>query len=356
MHNFCLKLIGDNHFYIVVDETTDNAGRYIAHLLIGILKDNVSNRSYLISSKQLEKTNNVTMSRFIQEGLSNFFLPEAVPLEKTLLLVSDAAPYMVRSAINLKVFYPNLLHVTCLAHGLNRVAEEIRNQFPMVNELISNVKKVFLKAPLRIQMYKDRLPDRPLPPRPVTTRWGTWLNAAIFYADHFAEIKTVVLEITDSSQCVTESQRLFNEKLLPQQLSFIKCNYDFVPTTILALENTSLSLIESVEYVDTFQQSCAKVQGNIGLTINKKCENVISKNTGYGMLKEAANILKGDFNERCNLSAETICRLKNAPITSVDVERTFSVYKHMFTDKRHNFLVENFEKYLVIKCFYNYKN
>jgi len=33
----------------------------------------------------------------------------------------------------------------------------------------------------------------PLPPEPVITRWGTWLNAAMFYADHFETFKNVVL-------------------------------------------------------------------------------------------------------------------------------------------------------------------
>src|SRR5258705_300655 len=79
----------------------------------------------------------------------------------------------------------NLIHVTCLAHGLNKVAESIRIQHPQINGLISNVKKVLLKSPLRVQIYKDKLPDVPLPPEPVITRWGTWLNAAIFLANHY---------------------------------------------------------------------------------------------------------------------------------------------------------------------------
>lgn len=88
----------------------------------------------------------------------------------------------LRTGQNLKVFYKNLPHNTCLAHGVNRVAEEIRQQFPLVNNLISNVKKVFLKAPLRVQVYKEQLPNTPLPPQPVLSRWGTWLDAALFYA------------------------------------------------------------------------------------------------------------------------------------------------------------------------------
>jgi hypothetical protein len=78
-------------------------------------------------------------------------------------MLSDAAPY---------IFFTHLIHTTCLAHGINRVAEEVRNQFPLVNELISIVKKIFVKALLRVQFYKETLPNLPLPPQPVITRWG----------------------------------------------------------------------------------------------------------------------------------------------------------------------------------------
>lgn len=39
-----------------------------------------------------------------------------------------------------------MLHVTCLAHGLHRVADFIRSQFNDVNDLISNIKKIFRKV------------------------------------------------------------------------------------------------------------------------------------------------------------------------------------------------------------------
>ena len=103
-------------------------------------------------------------------------------------MLSNAAAYMVKTATNLKVFYPNLCHCTCLAHGLNRVAETIRQQFPLLNELIKNAKKVFVKAPLRVQLFKERLPNIPLPPEPVLTRWGTWLDAALYYAENFENV------------------------------------------------------------------------------------------------------------------------------------------------------------------------
>lgn len=66
--------------------------------------------------------------------------------EKVLLFVSDAAPYMVAAGIALRVLYPKMIHATCAAHGLHRVADFIKDEFDDVNDLISNVKKMFTKV------------------------------------------------------------------------------------------------------------------------------------------------------------------------------------------------------------------
>jgi hypothetical protein len=66
--------------------------------------------------------------------------------EKVLILYSGAAAYTLKAATALKVFYPNSIHLACLVHGLQRVADEVRTKFPQVNKLISMI-KMFLKAP-----------------------------------------------------------------------------------------------------------------------------------------------------------------------------------------------------------------
>lgn len=74
------------------------------------------------------------------------------------------------------------MHVTCLAHGLHRVAEDIRSQFENKDYLVANVKKIFLKCPFRVQTFKSKTEalNLPPPPEPIVTRWGTWISA-VFY-------------------------------------------------------------------------------------------------------------------------------------------------------------------------------
>jgi len=165
------EVIGNSDIWIAVDETTDTNERYIANLIVGVLKHDTPSQPYLLTCKKLPKTNHSTISRFINDNLK--ILWPAGGNDENLRFLSDAAPYMVKTGDSLKVFYPNIVHVTCVAHMLNRVAEKVRELFPNVNKLINNVKKCFLKSPSRIQLYKETLPGFPLPPEPVITRWGT---------------------------------------------------------------------------------------------------------------------------------------------------------------------------------------
>lgn len=84
---------------------------------------------------------------------------------------------MVKSAVAINVFYPKMIHLTCLAHRLHRIGETIRAKFIKVDKLIAEVKKIFLKAPSRVEKLKEMYPNLSIPPEPIITRWRTWLNA-----------------------------------------------------------------------------------------------------------------------------------------------------------------------------------
>ncbi|CAN8004528.1 unnamed protein product [Ixodes hexagonus] len=129
-------------------------------------------RAFLVCSKPLERTNGESIAYFVNESLKVLY-PAGVENAKVLLLHTDAAASMHEAAHLLKTFCPQMVHVTCLAHALHRVCEELKNNFMDVNELIASAKAVFLKAPSRVRSFKEKLPDVPLPPEPIVTRWGT---------------------------------------------------------------------------------------------------------------------------------------------------------------------------------------
>lgn len=345
--------IANHYIWFSFDETTDTKGRYIANFVVGILNGSPSD-SYLVAVKQLEKTNNLTISRFVNETLSLLYLPQSVPSEKILYMVTDGAAYMHKAAQNLKIFYPNLVHTTCLAHAMNRVAEAIRIEFPVVNSLINSGKKFFLKAPTRIQVYREHLKDVPLPPQPILTRWGTWIEAALFYCENYNSFKDIVNSFdATSAQSVSDCQTTLQNRELMSQLSYIKSHFSDIPVIIKKLEERNLLLTESLSLIENFRDSVNKNKSEICKKVSTKLTDSLKKNTGFLILKTINNILQGNFSDEGideNVAIQKSHLFKYCPVTSCDTERNFSMYKNLLHDNRQRFLVDNLEKHMIIYC------
>lgn len=46
---------------------------------------------------------------------------------------------------------------------------------------------------------------------------------------------------------------------------------------------------------------------------------------------------------------------ENISVTSVDVERSFSTYKNILNDRKHNLTTEHLEEYLIVNVYKNIK-
>ena len=151
-----------------MNETTDAAGNSVGNVLVGKLDNDGYTPPYLVNCVFMEKTDSAHVARLINNTLRMLFPNFDADLAK--IIVSDAAPYMVKAAADLKIFFPSLVHITCFAHGMHRVCEKVREMFANVNGLISCTKKIFLKSPLRRATYKECCPNLAFPPEPVITR------------------------------------------------------------------------------------------------------------------------------------------------------------------------------------------
>lgn len=139
-----------------------------------------------------EKANLTTVSKLFDKTLFSLW-PNGIKHDNSILLVTDAAPYdYIVYGISCKIHSSLLyktVHVTCIAHDLYRVCEQIRAEFPC-QWTISNTKKVFLKAPTRVELFRREAPDMPLPPPPIITRWG--LKSTIYDCENLKTIKKCV--------------------------------------------------------------------------------------------------------------------------------------------------------------------
>lgn len=94
------------------------------------------------------------------------------------------------------------------------------------------------------------------------------------------------------------------------------------------------------------------IPGKKGNIIKAKITQLCDKNKDYEKLKKIGNILSGK-NENLPeyFTPSIVSDMKFAPLTSVDVERSFSLYKHILSDRRSNMSIEHMEKYIIINSF-----
>lgn len=76
--------------------------------------------------RELKKVDHSTVARYIIDYLCNSWPDNDTFCGKVLVFISDAVSYMVKTVKSIKVFYSNIIHVTCLIHALYRIAEHIK--------------------------------------------------------------------------------------------------------------------------------------------------------------------------------------------------------------------------------------
>jgi hypothetical protein len=347
--------IGINKIWICVDETTDIKGQKVANLIVGILRSDKYEPSFLLNSKVLQSANHRTISTFVEQSLLLLW-PMGVEYDRVLLLVTDGAPYMIKAGKGLKdTFYGKMIHITCLAHGIHLLAEEIRSSFKNIDKIIANIKAVFLKAPNRVEVFREIAPDLALPPKPVITRWGTWISAALYYVENIETIENIIQTLDSNDAASIKLAKYYLSKPnVRQDLVYIKANFESIPNAITKLEKKGLQLIDSIKIITDLCNSFNNLRGNTGLAIKNKWEQVLVKNPGYKSMLVIAKILNGDNADisdiEVDLTVEEISLFKYAPITSCDVERSFSQYKTLLRSNRLSFTEENFKMTLITHC------
>jgi len=82
--------------------------------------------------------------------------------------------------------------------------------------------------------------------------------------------------------------------------------------------------------------------------------DVLDKNSGYNIVLKIYKILSGEVENLEGLpehmTNDYLAYYNYAPITSVDVERSFSISKNVLSSNCRKFTYENIRKYLIVQC------
>ena len=92
-----------------------------------------------------------------------------------------------------------------------------------------------------------------------------------------------------------------------------------------------------------------KASGERGSTLRGKADSVFEKNEGLQKLCDINRVLLGgNATSVVPDDPVVLSAFMYAPITSVDIERSFSDLKTVLTDRRHSFKEDSLESHLIV--------
>lgn len=236
---------------------------------------------------------------------------------------------MLKAGNDIKKIYPHVKHITCLAHALHRASEAFREN----NDFISLFKEIHHKNPSLKKDFYD-FTKLNIPKYPVITRWGTWINFAIFISKNFSKIKSYFLHIyTKLSERKKKICTYFDQQNFKIAL-FEVLGLEILCVSIKKLEKNKIKCIEQVEIIESILNNCS-----IKIVV-EKLKNSLIKNPDYNYFKNFYN-----------LNPDEMLIHNYTTLTTSEIERSFSSMKFILNSKRLNMTVENLDKNLLI--YYN---
>ena len=320
------KLLKDKQIFVIIDETQINSCRYINVLFGNLL---TPNKSYLVKTFHTENSVNAeVIVRFLDDALKSYNIQR----ENFLLLITDAARYMVAGGKTLSILYPSMTHITCLLHLLHNVCLKIRAHYPNIDDLIATTKASIVKNKTRSNMFNEI----GQPPDVILTRWGTWLKGVLYYHHNFNQVKRIINGYSDGGLLVSRNKEAVNNPLMEGNLSECVKNYMGLVSLIERFEEKEFTIGKGVEVLQELDL------GNDPVGLKDYITKRLKGNQILTIVNSSTDVPK--------FTMKTRILLLECQCTSIDVERSFSMLRRMLRSER-NFDKKNVNNYMI--CYFN---
>lgn len=138
---------------------------------------------------------------------------------------------------------------------------------------------------------------------------------------------------------IRNAKNIIEKENIQNDLTYIKDNYSIIEVSIKELQKHNLSLSDSLLAFDQVRAVVSECNSD---NIKNKIEQVMQRNPDLDSIRECSEEIEK------KLANQQTLFLKYAPLTSSDVERSFSTYKWILDVKRNRLKLENIEKLMVI--------
>lgn len=321
-----IKEITKKPFYLLLDESPDRLKRKVLNILFGELNSETKSIPIFFKCIEIESCISQELFEIVDFELKQIF-NQINEIKNFMLLVTDRAAYCKSLGKLLKITYTNLVHVTCLCHALHNLADSISNLSPKTNKLIKYFKKSMNRGSKIRKLYKKNMLIK-LPPFPIKTRWGTWINFVKWLRQNLDALKKFfeksnlkkILKISERESFIKELDFLFPYEKLPEKIKY--------------LEREGLSLIQCINTLKEVDEML------IDDELKTRFNEILSDNPGKDLIKNFTTTKK---------EYEIYFY---SPLTTASVERSFSIMNNILKDRR-NLSVGSLSNHLSI--YYNKK-
>ena len=144
------------------------------------------------------------------------------------------------------------------------------------------------------------------------------------------------------------AQSAMENPFVRQELACISSNFGALPNAIKQLEGRSLSLLDSMGVIDKVCKKLETAEGKLGSAAQSKMTAVLKKNPGFKSLQAINVAITGtEGSGPLEVDVGLVRFYRYAPITSVEVERSFSTLKAVLGERRRSMTPSNIEKLIV---------
>lgn len=315
-------IVADKKVYIVIDES-EISGKQYFNTLVGNIEE--PDKIFLFDCRVC---NTKSDHHYVVHLVDDVIKSLEIDRHSFVLLLSDAARYMTAAGSLLKVLYPEMLHVTCVAHLFHNCAQKVRGHFNNVDKLIASVKAAIVKNKSRKEMFRSI----GLPPDTIVTRWASWLNAALYYADNLPAVRAIVDEFGGDGVLVNRAKEAVSDHDLPRDLMSISRDYKCLVEYVLKAESPAYNMVTAYRDLNsiTFGDDIANIKPYLSKRILQNAD-----------LQVIATL------SRSNISPAIYNLLQRCPASSASVERSFSMLKKLLAKDRP-FKPDNVKNYIVM--------
>jgi hypothetical protein len=202
--------------FVVVDETEIQCKTYF-----NVMSGKISKHRHIfvLDCIYLEESLNFIS---VEQHLTDTLAKHSIEIENLIMIISDAASYMIKAVKEIKKSFPWIFHVHYLANLVHNCSMRIKAAYKDIDFLIASIKGIVIKNKTNQELFKFV----GKPPDVIQARWSSWLKGAMYFSEKLIDVKKIVLNLDDNGILIKNAKGAVSAESVLRSLVEVKQCYE----------------------------------------------------------------------------------------------------------------------------------